>query len=84
MKRLNNLYQQVYSIENLQLADSKARKRKAAQYGVIAHDKRQEENLKQLHVMLKEKTYKTSSYTTFIIREPKVRTVFRLPYLRFW
>lgn len=80
MKRLNNLYQQIYSIENLKLADSKARKGKTGQYGIKAHDKNREANIMLLQELLKNKTYKTSSYTTFTIFEPKERQIFRLPY----
>jgi len=80
MKRINNLYEQIISIENLQLADIKARKGKAAQYGIHAHDKTRQDNILQLHEMLKQKTYRTSGYTTFIIHEPKERQIFRLPY----
>lgn len=80
MKRLNNLYQQIYSIENLQLADEKARKGKAFQYGVRQHDKNRDANIAVLNAMLKNKIYKTSAYTTFKIYEPKEREIFRLPY----
>ncbi len=68
------------SVENLQLADQIARKGKSKQPGVIAHDKNREENILQLHKMLKNKTYKTSAYTTFTIHEPKERLIYRLPY----
>jgi retron-type reverse transcriptase len=80
MKRLNNLYQQITSIENLQLADARARKGKAFQYGVKAHDKNREENIRALRDMLMNKTYQTSPYTVFKIYEPKEREVYRLPY----
>jgi retron-type reverse transcriptase len=80
MKRLNNLFTQIISMENLQAADIKARKGKAARYGVFAHDKNKMSNIQQLHEMLKNKTYKTSAYTTFKIYEPKEREIFRLPY----
>ncbi len=80
MKRINNLYGKIISIENLQLADSIARKGKAKQPGVIGHDKNREVNIQQLHEMLMNKTYKTSQYTTFTIFEPKERIIFRLPY----
>lgn len=39
MKRIGNLYEKICSIENLQLADEKARKGKLRTYGVIEHDK---------------------------------------------
>lgn len=80
MKRKNNIYQQIYSIANLQQADINARKGKLSQPGVIEHDKNREANIKSLHEMLKNKTYKTSPYTIFTIREPKERIIFRLPY----
>lgn len=80
MKRLNNLYQQICSIENLHLADSIARKGKAKQYGVIAHEKNREANILNLHEMMINKTYQTSQYSTFKIYEPKEREIFRLPY----
>lgn len=80
MKRINNLYPKIYSLENLQLADSIARKGKSKQYGVKIHDKNPEANIALLQDMLINKTYKTSAYTMFIIHEPKEREVFRLPY----
>jgi RNA-directed DNA polymerase len=80
MKRIGNIYNQIYSIENLQLADAKASRGKSKQYGVIVHQKNAAENLLRLQQMLKDKTYKTSSYTTFKVYEPKEREVFRLPY----
>src|SRR5689334_12630052 len=80
MKRLNNLYPKIYSIENLVLADQRARKGKAHQYGVIVHDRSREENIRKLHVILKEKSYGTSDYKTFTIYEPKERLIFCLPY----
>lgn len=80
MKRLNNLYQQIYSMDNLQLADRKARKGKSDQYGIQAHDKNRDCNLAILHNLLKNKTYQTSAYTTFKIYEPKEREISRLPY----
>jgi len=80
MKRINNIYQQICSIENLQLADSIARKGKLKQPGVINHDKNHEKNIHNLQISLINKTYKTSEYTTFTIFEPKERVIFRLPY----
>jgi hypothetical protein len=80
MKRVNNLFEKICSIENLQLADLKARKGKAMQYGVQLHDKNKEENILSLHNNLINKNYQTSAYSTFKIYEPKEREVFRLPY----
>ena len=62
------------------LADTKARKGKAGQYGIVAHDKKREGNISALHEALKNKTYRTSAYSTFKVYEPKEREVYRLPY----
>jgi len=80
VKRIGNLYQQICSIENLMLADAKARKGKAWQYGVRVHDRNREANLLTLQDMLLSKTYTTSPYTIFKVYEPKEREVYRLPY----
>ena len=80
MKRINNLYNRICSVENLQLADSIARKGKAKQPGVKLHMKNCDQNILDLHEILVNKTYKTSEYTTFTIYEPKERVIFRLPY----
>jgi len=80
MKRIGNLYQKIYSLENLRLADEIARKGKRNSYGVKFHDKNREENILKLHIQLKEKTFKTSKYEIFKIYEPKEREIYRLPY----
>lgn len=80
MKRVNNLFHEICSIKNLQLADTIARKGKARQYGIVLHDRKREENIIRLHEALMNKTYQTSAYSTFIIYEPKEREIFRLPY----
>lgn len=68
MKRINNLYESIISIDNLKLADQKARKGKTKSYGVIHHDKNKEANIIALHEALKNKTYKTSAYDKFTIQ----------------
>lgn len=80
VKRIGNLFDKIISMENLRLADEKARKRKANTYGVILHDRSKEANLRQLHEQLKAGTFRTSEYSTFIIHEPKEREIYRLPY----
>lgn len=62
------------------LADQIARKGKNMQPGVVKHLENQDANLLELQKNLLEKTYNTSTYTTFIIHEPKERIIFRLPY----
>ncbi len=80
MKREDNLMDKICSMENLLLADEKARKGKRCRYGIIIHDRHKEENLLALQKMLREGTYKTSPYSTFIIKDPKERVISRLPY----
>lgn len=80
MKRIGNLFDRVIDIDNLRLADEKARKGKLRSYGVKVHDKKREANLVALHESLKNGTFKTSKYHIFTIYEPKERKIFRLPY----
>lgn len=80
MKRLNGLFDQIVSMENLQLADAKARKNKKKSIGVKIHDRYREANLVSLHEALVNGTFRTSKYHTFTIFEPKERLIFRLPY----
>ena len=71
MKRLGNLYDKIIDIDNLKLADEKARKGKLKSYGVIKHDKNRDENILKLQRMLIENKYTTSDYHIFKIYEPK-------------
>jgi retron-type reverse transcriptase len=80
MKRIGNLYQEICSVENLQLADVRARKGKKNQASIQLHDQNRDSNILSLHDILLQKTYKTSPYTTFKIYEPKEREIYRLPY----
>lgn len=81
MKRVNNLYEKVYSMDNLILADKNARKGKLKSYGVIRHSKDQDGNLLRLQEMLINKTFKTSEYHVFkIVHNGKEREIYRLPY----
>lgn len=80
MKRIGNLYDKICSIENLTMADEKARRGKLKSYGVKKHDKSREENIKKLHRALLNGSFKTSPYFIFRIREPKEREIYRLPY----
>lgn len=80
MKRLGYLFEKVYDINNIELADDKARKNKIKKYGINRHDKnRTAENLK-LSENIKNLNYHTSKYSTFVIYEPKERIIYRLPY----
>lgn len=80
MKRIGNLLDKIADIENIEIADRKARRNKRCKYGIRKHDENHEQENLQLANNLKNCTYKTSDYTTFKIYEPKERTIFRLPY----
>jgi len=81
MKRVGNLYEKIYDMDNLILADKKARKGKAGSYGIWLHDKNRQANLVELHDRLKNKTYQTSKYNVFTITQRgKEREIYQLPY----
>lgn len=80
MKRKGNLFNSVCSMENLRLADQKARLGKKDCYGIRLFDSDREANLSELRDMLLYKEYTTSKYSIFTIHDPKEREVFRLPY----
>lgn len=80
MKRYGNIYDKICSIDNLILADVKARKGKLCSYGVRRHDVNKEKNILKLHQDLMNGSYRTSNYTIFKIYDPKEREIYRLPY----
>lgn len=80
MKRINNIYDEFCSIENLLLADKIARRGKGKQAGIKTFDKDFDQNITDIYRELITKTYKTSAYTTRIIQERKQRTISILPY----
>ena len=80
MKREGNLFDRIASIDNLLLADQRARRGKQRSHGVRLHDRNREANIATLHRMLTDGTFKTSKYSTFTIHEPKERLIYRLPY----
>lgn len=80
MKRYDLLYDKIYSMENLRLADQKARKGKKRSRGVKLFDEDREGNLLRLHELLKTGQYQTSRYHFFKVYDPKERTIACLPY----
>lgn len=80
MKRKGNIYQKICSIDNLRIAEKKARKGKRKQPGIIDFDRNSETNFLLLNEILINKSYKTSEYKIFPVYEPKEREVYRLPY----
>lgn len=80
MKRIGNLYDAIYTLDNLYLAYEKARKGKAKSYGVIHFEKNMDENILKIQSELTQEIYKTSEYEVFTIYEPKERVIYRLPF----
>ncbi len=75
MKTYKNIYQEIYSIENLFLAFRKARKGKSKKFYVIEFEANLIENLLRLQEELISKTYNPQPLKRFIIRDPKTRKI---------
>jgi len=75
MKTYANLYSQLCSYDNLELAFRKARRGKTAKPYVIAFEKNLESNLMQLRSALLMHCYDPKPLVQFIIRDPKTRTI---------
>ncbi len=71
------LYNKLISYDNLYLAYQKARKHKTQKLYVIEFEKNLKENLLQLQSELLLKTYQPRPLETFVIRDPKTRTISR-------
>jgi retron-type reverse transcriptase len=80
MKRIGDLYKQICSLDNLILAENKARKGKTKQKDIIKFDLNKNENLLILHKLLINKEFKNSKYHVFTIFEGKERVIYKLPY----
>jgi RNA-directed DNA polymerase len=80
MKRYNNLFQNLISLENLYLAEKRARKGKQNKKEVQEYLINLDQNILELHYELRFKTYKVSKYYHFIVYEPKQRKISKLPY----
>ena len=80
MQRAAHLFEQIIDLDNLRLADSRARKGKKHTVGVRNFDKNAEALLAELHDSLASGNYHTSPYTVFKIYDPKERDIYRLPY----
>jgi len=82
MKRYGNLYSKICSIENLELADIKARRGKKCKKQIEKFDSNRDELLRDLQVGLLNKTFHTSKYRVFkkVVDNGKEREIYRLPY----
>lgn len=82
MKRLGYLYDLICSADNIIAADFKARRNKKCRYGIDLFDSDRENNITNLVLKLKNKTYKTSEYRVFklVVDSGKEREIYKLPY----
>jgi retron-type reverse transcriptase len=80
MKRIGNLYQQVYSFDNLLISYYAARKRKSAKNYAIDFEWNLEKELLQIQKELRDKTYEPGKYQQFKIYDPKLRDIFVAPF----
>lgn len=72
---LTNIYDELCSYENLELAFNRARKGKTLKPYVIEFENELKENLLQLRNELLMQTYKPRPLKTFILRDPKTRKI---------
>ena len=80
MKRVDNIFYKICSIENLRIAAAKAKQGKKRNRSMRKFDKDVEGHLQRLHDQLLAGTYRTSTYKYFKVYDPKERTIARLPY----
>ncbi len=80
MKRKGNLYSKIYDLDNLYLAYSKAKQGKSKTRGVLQFEQDLDRNILQIQKVLMNETYVTSEYNVFVIRDPKERTIYSLPF----
>ncbi len=81
MKRVGNLFEQVYDINNLMLAHQNARKGKSFYSEVKMVNENPAKYLYELQDAIKNLTYKTSEYEMLEKQEgEKLRQIYKLPY----
>ena len=81
MKRIGNLYEKIYDLDNLKLAHKNARKGKGYYQDVKMVDSNEIHYLTQIQAMLINKTYETSPYKIFKVWDKtKEREIYKLPY----
>ena len=81
MKRIDNIFNDLCTIENLEIAYKNAKRGKTKTYGVLIFEKNKDENLIKLRDDLLNNKFKTSKYSTFFINENgKERLIYKLPF----
>ncbi|MFH1065880.1 MAG: reverse transcriptase domain-containing protein [Nanoarchaeota archaeon] len=72
---LENIYEELCSYENLEIAFNRARRGKTLKNYVIEFEKKLKENLMQLRAELLMQTYSPQPLKMFILRDPKTRKI---------
>lgn len=80
MKRNGDLFSKIVGLDNIVLAHKNAKKGKSHYLEVQNVEKEPEKYIQEIHDSLVNKTFVTSNYRTKIIYEPKMRTIYKLPY----
>ena len=80
MKRKGNLYKEICSTENLDIAEQNARRGKANKKSVRDFNAEREKNIDALRERLETRTFRTSEYRSFTVYEPKKREIDALPH----
>ena len=80
MKRYNNLYPLIIDKSNIEIAYKKSIKGKSDHFAVKRFNVKYDENINNIHQILKNKTFTTSKYKTKMIFEPKKREIYVLPF----
>ena len=75
MKVYNNLYSKVISVENLFQAWAEFRSDKQQKPDVMKFERHLEENIFDLHHLLRKKQYEHGAYQAFYIHDPKQRLI---------
>lgn len=80
MKRHGNLINKITDPKNIERAYHMARRGKGWQRGVRRFEKSKLQNLRIIRRILRNGTFTTSNYTKKTVREPKKRTIYKLPF----
>lgn len=80
MKRVGNIFDKIVSIENLKVADKRAKKGKLNQKEVRDYLKDRQNSLERLYNILIDGKFETSEYSVFKVYEPKERLISKLPF----
>ncbi|MCP4755679.1 MAG: RNA-dependent DNA polymerase, partial [Proteobacteria bacterium] len=80
MKTYKNLYPQIHSWENLEMAYRKARRGKRKYEPVVDFEYAWESQLLRLQAELAAQTYRPGPYHSFYIHEPKKRLISAAPF----